>query len=200
MRRKSGNKEQNIAKAAIKVFAKDGFHGAKISRIAKEAGVATGSVYLYFTNKDAILHYLFARLWKELHATFDETVRRPDLSAREKMEEIIDGLLDQFERDPSLALLFVNEQHLLLRQESGEFMQYYVDFLQLGERVVREGMRRGEFRNDVNARVFTNLVFGASRQLLHQWARAPRQFPIDTVREEIKDVFLRGLLPGAPSD
>ncbi|MCB2203529.1 TetR/AcrR family transcriptional regulator [bacterium] len=195
MRRKSGEKDKRIARAAIKVFAKDGFHGAKISRIAREAGVATGSVYLYFKNKDAILHHLFAQLWQELHAAFDELAHRSDLTARGKVEQIIDSMFDQFGQDASLALLFVNEQHQLLRQDSGEFMQYYVDFLQLGERVVREGMRQGEFRSDLDPRVFTNLVFGASRQLLHQWARAPRQFPISRVRDEIKTVFLRGILP-----
>ncbi len=194
MRQKSGDKDKRIAAAAIRVFARDGFHGAKITRIAREAGVATGSVYLYFKNKESILHHLFDALWKELHAAFDEVAHRRDLTAHEKVEEIIDRIFDQFGRDPSLALLFVNEQHQLLRQESGRFMQYYVDFLQLGERVVREGMRSGEFRSDIDARMFTNLVFGAARQLLHQWARAPRQFPLPTVRRQIKSVFLHGLL------
>lgn len=194
MRRKSGDKEKSIANAAIKVFARDGFHGAKITRIAEEAGVATGSVYLYFKNKESILQHLFTQLWQELHVAFDEAVRREDLSARERIEEIIDRLFDQFSRNPSLALLFVNEQHQLLRQGTGEFMQYYVDFLQLGERVVQEGIRNREFRRDIDARIFTNLVFGAIRQLLHQWARAPRQFPLNTIRREIKAVFLTGLL------
>ncbi|MDT8323421.1 MAG: TetR/AcrR family transcriptional regulator [Bacteroidota bacterium] len=194
MRQKTGDKDKRIAAAAIQVFARDGFHGAKITRIAREAGVATGSVYLYFRNKESILHHLFDTLWRELHAAFNEITRREDLTARDKVEEIIDRLFDQFGRNPSLALLFVNEQPQLLRQEAGTFMQYYVDFLQLGERVVREGMRSGEFRSDVDARIFTNLVFGAARQLLHQWARAPRQFPLTTVRREIKTVFLEGLL------
>lgn len=193
MRRKTGDKERRIAEAAVQVFARDGFHGAKITRIAKEAGVATGSVYLYFRNKESILHHLFARLWRELHTAFAE-VYNADLSARAKVEEIIDRLLDQFEKNPSLALLFVNEQHQLLRDGTGEFMQYYVDFLQLGERIVREGMRSEEFRSDTDARIFTNLVFGGVRQLLHQWARAPRQFPLQSVRSEIKRIILHGLL------
>jgi TetR/AcrR family fatty acid metabolism transcriptional regulator len=198
MRRRSGDKERKILNAATKVFARDGFHGAKISRIASEAGVATGSVYLYFRNKESILHQLFARLWRQLHEEFEGVVHQPALEPREKVEQIIDRILDQFSKDPSLALLFVNEQHQLLRQGTGEFMQYYVDFLQLGERVVREGIARGDFRSEIDPRIFTNLVFGATRQLLHQWARAPRQFPLDTVRHEIKSVFLNGLLSPSP--
>lgn len=194
MRRKSGDKAKRIANAAIQVFARDGFHGAKITRIAKEAGVATGSVYLYFRNKESILHHLFAQMWQELHEAFDATTYSTELTPRQKVEEIIDRLLDQFAREPSLALLFVNEQNQLLRESSGRFVQYYVDFLQLGERVVREGMRSGDFRSDVDARIFTNLVFGGVRQLLHQWARAPRQFPMPSVRTEIKRIILFGLL------
>ena len=194
MRRKSGDKEKRIADAAIRVFGRDGYHGAKITRIAEEAGVATGSVYLYFRNKQSILQYLFAKLWKELHVGFAYVAQQADLDPRTKVELIIDGILDQFEKNPSLALLFVNEQTQLLRDGTGEFMQYYVDFLQLGERVVRDGIRNGVFRPDVDPRIFTNLVFGATRQLLHQWARAPRQFPLDTVRREIKAVFFGGLL------
>jgi TetR/AcrR family fatty acid metabolism transcriptional regulator len=86
MRRKSGDKEKSIANAAIKVFARDGFHGAKITRIAEEAGVATGSVYLYFKNKESILKHLFSQLWQELHEAFDIAVHRTDLSAQGKSQ------------------------------------------------------------------------------------------------------------------
>lgn len=194
MRKKTGDKEARIARAAIKVFARDGFHGAKISKIAEEAGVATGSVYLYFKNKESILQHLFASLWQDLHVAFESVAHSTDLDPRAKVEQIIDRLFDQFARNPSLALLFVNEQHHLLRDGTGEFIQYYVDFLSMGEDIVREGARAGVFNPHLNARIFTNLFFGATRQLLHQWARAPRQFPLNTIRHEIKAVFLHGLL------
>ncbi|MFZ1729339.1 MAG: TetR/AcrR family transcriptional regulator [Bacteroidota bacterium] len=195
MRTRSGDKERSIANAAVKVFARDGFHGAKISRIAEEAGVATGSVYLYFKNKESILHHLFSRLWQAMHVAFQGLLKRDDLNSREKVEELIDNMFDLFAQNPPLALLFVNEQHHLLRQGTGDFMQYYVEFLRMGEQVVRDGIRKGEFTSSVDPRVFTNFVFGGIRQMLHQWARAPRQFPLISIRRDIKDITMFGLLP-----
>lgn len=195
MRTRSGDKEKSIANAAVKVFARDGFHGAKIIRIAEEAGVATGSVYLYFKNKDSILHHLFSRLWKAMHVAFQELLKRDDLSARQKVEELFDAIFDLFAENPPLALLFVNEQQHLLRQGTGDFMQYYVEFLRMGEQVVRDGIRKGEFSSSVDPRGFTNFVFGGIRQLLHQWARAPRQFPMTNLRKDIKEITMFGLLP-----
>ncbi len=195
MRTRSGDKEKSIANAAVKVFARDGFHGAKITRIAEEAGVATGSVYLYFKNKESILHHLFSKLWLAMHVSFEDLLKRDDLSAREKIEELFDSLFSLFAQNPPLALLFVNEQPYLLREGTGVFMQYYVEFLRMGEQVVRDGIKKGEFNPNVDPRSFTNFVFGGIRQLLHQWARAPRQFPMSAVLRDIKEVTMFGLLP-----
>ncbi len=195
MRTRSGDKEKSIANAAVKVFARDGFHGAKITRIAEEAGVATGSVYLYFKNKESILHHLFSKLWHAMHVSFEDLLKREDLSAREKIEELFDSIFNLFSQNPPLALLFVNEQHHLLREGTGDFMQYYVEFLRMGEQLVRDGIKRGEFNASVDPRSFTNFVFGGIRQLLHQWARAPRQFPLNTIRRDIKEITMFGLLP-----
>jgi TetR/AcrR family fatty acid metabolism transcriptional regulator len=195
MRTKSGDKKRSIANAAMKVFARDGYHGAKISRIAVEAGVGTGSVYLYFRNKESILHHLFTQIWREMNGSFSALLKRGDLGAREKVEELIDSIFGLFSPNPSLALLFVNEQPQLLRDGSGVFMHQYIEFLRMGEQVIRDGIRNGEFNPDIDARNFTNFVFGGIRQILHQWARAPRQFPLNTVRKNVKDITLFGLLP-----
>jgi TetR/AcrR family transcriptional regulator, fatty acid metabolism regulator protein len=194
MRTKSGNKERAIAEAAVKVFARDGFHGAKISRIAKEANVATGSVYLYFRNKQSILQHLFIEIWQRIHDQLLAVVSRPDSSPREKLEDFIDRILALFSKSPNLALVFVNEQHHLVREGSGEFMQYYEDFLALGEEVVREGVRTGEFRNDIDPRIISNFVFGGLRQLLQQWARSPKDFRIGAIRQVIKTMTVNGLV------
>lgn len=197
MRTKTGDKERSIADAAVKVFARDGYHGAKITSIAREAGVATGSVYLYFRNKESILHHLFTMLWRGMNGSFAGLLLRVDLDAREKVEALIDSIFGLFSPNPSLALLFVNEQPQLLRDGSGEFMHYYIEFLRMGEQLIRDGIRRGEFNPDIDARNFVNFVFGGIRQMLHQWARAPRQFPLATVRGTVKDIVMFGLLPRA---
>lgn len=194
MRRRSGNKSQDITNAAVKVFARDGFHGAKITRIAQEAGVATGSVYLYFRNKESILHHLFNEIWQRIRDQLAIVISRRDTTPREKVEEIIDRVVMLFSKNPDLALVFVNEQHHLVRKGSAEFMRYYEDFLKLGEDVVREGIRRGEFRPEIDPRVASNFVFGGLYQLLQRWAISQGEFPLITIRRGIRAIAVSGLM------
>lgn len=194
MRTKSGNKDRDIANAAIKVFARDGFHGARITRIAEEAGVATGSVYLYFKNKESILHHLFFEIWQRIRDQFMGVVSRADITPREKLEELVDRIFALFSRNPSLALVFVNEQHHLVREGTAEFMKYYEDFLKLTEDVIRDGVKKGQFRKDVDARVFSNFVFGGMRQLLQHWARSQKEFPLNSIRQGIRIIAIQGIL------
>ncbi len=200
MRKRSGNKERDIANAAVKVFARDGFHGAKITRIAKEAGVATGSVYLYFHNKESILHHLFIEIWQRIRDQLAIVASRTETSPRDKVEEIIDRVFMLFSKNPDLALVFVNEQHHLVREGTADFMKYYEDFLKLGEEVVREGIRIGQFRPEIDPRVASNFVFGGLRQLLQRWAISKGDFPLITIRRAIKTIAISGLLKQPDSD
>ena len=194
MRTRSGNKERDIANAAIKVFARDGFHGAKITKIAAEAGVATGSVYLYFHNKESILHHLFNEIWQRIRDQLLSVVSRSDTTPKDKLEDIFNRIFALFSKNPDLALVFVNEQHHLIREGTGEFMRYYEDFLKLGEEVVRDGIRLGQFRDDIEPRVFSNFVFGGIRQLLQLWAHSQKDFSLTAIRQAIKTVAVGGIL------
>jgi len=199
MRSRTGNKEKSIADAAVSVFARDGFHGARIASIAKEAGVATGSVYLYFRNKESILHHLFHQIWQRIRDQLVLVVNKSDKTPKEKVEDIVDRLFALFSRDPALAQVFVNEHYLLLREGTGAFVKYYEDFLLMGEEVVRDGIRQGQFRADIDPRIYSNFVFGGIRQLLQFWARAPREYSFNSIRQRIKTIALNGLLPQSDS-
>jgi len=74
MRVKEGNKERDIIVAAVKIFASMGYHNAKISKIAETAGVATGSVYVYFKNKEDVLLKIFSDLWNKMYDELDEKI------------------------------------------------------------------------------------------------------------------------------
>ncbi len=195
MRKRTGEKQKRIAEAAIRVFARDGYHAAMISRIADEAGVATGSVYLYFDGKESILHHLFSQLWQGLHEMFEQVVNDRNLDEAEKIEALIEGVFSTFARDPSLAQVFVAEQQHLVRDGTGDFMRFYEEFLTLGEQVFQRGIESGLFRSDLSPHVFTHVVFGAIRQLLNQWVRTPRAFPLSTLRVELQGMLMRGVRP-----
>ncbi|MGE5499441.1 MAG: TetR/AcrR family transcriptional regulator, partial [Syntrophothermus sp.] len=114
MRTKEGNKEQDILESAIKIFAETGYHNAKIHKIAETAGVATGSVYVYYKNKEAILLTIFEKLWEKLFFELNTLVQKDEASPVEKLDGMIDLLFDVFIQNPSMALVFVNEQNHLL--------------------------------------------------------------------------------------
>jgi len=105
MRVKEGNKEKDILEAAIKVFAEYGYHVAKISKIAEIANVATGSVYVYFKNKEDILLKIFANLWFELHKEFELLYKNSLLSQTEKLDGMIDLIFDVLTANRLLAIV-----------------------------------------------------------------------------------------------
>ena len=193
MRRKSEDKRRRIAEAAVRVFARDGFHKAMISRIADEAGVGTGSVYLYFEGKEDILQHLLSGLWERLHQMFERVVNDDGLDPGEKIEALIDGVFFIFERDPSLAQIFVHEQPRLVRDGTGGFMAFYEEFLAMGAGVFKEGIDSGSFKPSLDPSVFTYVVLGALRQLLNQWARAPRDLPLETLQVQLKGIIMGGV-------
>lgn len=193
MRIKEGNKEQDIIEAAVKVFAEVGFHHAKISKVAETAGVATGSVYVYYKNKDDLLIKIFENLWGKLVNDFKELTANTSLSPLEKINSMIDMVLDVFTENPSLALVFVNEHHNLRNNNLKTISRYYEKFLDEGEKVVREGIENGDFSSQINIKIFRYYIFGAIRNLLQQWANNPKSFPLEQIRQNIKFLMSNGI-------
>jgi TetR/AcrR family transcriptional regulator, fatty acid metabolism regulator protein len=194
MRTRSGNKEQRILEAAVTVFAQDGYHRSKISVIAEEAGVAIGSVYVYFKNKEAILQRIFADLWTHFSTELEIRYHRKDLNSIEKLDAMIDLVFDEFIHNPDLGIVFVNEQNYLLQKSRSGFEQYYEAFLELGSQIVQDGMKKGLFRKDVDLLVLRHFTFGGIRHLIHLWARDPKHFSLPDIRASIKNLVKNSIL------
>jgi TetR/AcrR family transcriptional regulator, fatty acid metabolism regulator protein len=194
MRTKEGNKETDILEAAIKVFAEDGYHKAKIHKIADAAGVATGSVYVYYKNKETILRKIFEDVWEKLYSETKASIDNPQMSPVEKFDSLIDILFDTFIENPSLALVFVNEQNHLLQNGTEYFTAYYEKFLSLGEEIVKEGLKSKVFNPAINVKILRSYIFGGIRNLLHQWAYDPKSFPLTLIRQNVKYLSKNGML------
>ena len=194
MRTKEGNKERDILSAAIKVFAQQGYHGAKISKIAEVAGVATGSVYLYFRNKSDILRTIFDNIWQQLANGFENIILQEDLDPINKLDGMIDLYFTVFMSDPAFALVFVNEQNHLLRDEQADFTINYEQFLDYAERVLVEGIQAGVFYPNLDLRVIRIFVLGGLRQLIQQWANDPDSFSVENMHQFVKFLIKKGLL------
>jgi len=193
MRVREGAKEQSILDAAVKVFAQRGYHQAKIAAIAERAGVATGSVYLYFRNKEEILTTLFDRLWTGVLSGAADQAARKDLSPEEKLMAVVDLVFDAFHRNPALATVFVNEQHSLLNRRRGEVVARYGDFLELAERIIREGVRAQKFRGDIDLSLLRHFLLGGLRSLLRLWGQEPGVYPLEKIRTNVKQLIMHGL-------
>src|SRR5215208_2450328 len=168
-RRASANgKYEAILRAAIKVFARSGFFNAKVQDVAKEAGVADGTVYLYFKNKDDILVSIFNHVTE--HALNQGRVTLGEIEDPvEKLKRIVESHLEMYARDRDLAVVFQVEL-----RSSTKFMEQFsatkvTDYLDLISSVIAEGQKHGVFRKDLNAKLTAKFLFGALEEMVTNW-------------------------------
>jgi TetR/AcrR family fatty acid metabolism transcriptional regulator len=161
-------KRERILRAAVRVFARHGFYVSRVSQIAKAAGVADGTIYLYFRNKDDILISIFEdRIDALSTAVEQETAEVADPA--EKLRRIIDLQLGIVRRHRDLAeVITINlrQSNRFLKQYAAPKFNRYLDLI---ARVVEEGQGRGIFREDVSPRVFACALFGALDGLTLTW-------------------------------
>jgi TetR/AcrR family fatty acid metabolism transcriptional regulator len=194
MRLKEGNKKDAILRAAVKSFAKHGYHNAKVAKIAEAAGVATGSVYVYFEDKEDLLVNIFDELWKTLYMEFEKLNADKRQGASRKIEAMLDIVLDHFISDADLAKVYVNEQNYLQYGKPEKFTEYYDKFWKLGEKIFREGKRKGNISQEVDVKVVRYFIIGAIRNLLNQWANDPKSFSLNKIKKNVKVGLKQGFL------
>ena len=192
-KRKDNEKHHRIIEAATKVFAKNGFYQSKIAQIAKEAGVADGTIYIYFENKDDILISLFEEQMKAVLDNMALQITKID-DPTEKLEIFASTHLDLIEKNKDMAEIIQVE----LRQ-SGKFMKEYknerfLEYLDIIGDIIIEGQKRGLFRKDVIPGVAKRAFFGALDEVSRFWVLSSRrQYDIRIVAKQISGFFLNGI-------
>lgn len=191
---KGADKRERILKAAIKVFARKGFYATRVSEIAKAAGVADGTIYLYFRNKDDVLVSVFESRITRLVEVLREVVESEG-SFEERFVRLVELQLGLLEGRRDLAeVVTVN-----LRQSSKLLKQYaaplFVQYLDVIAGLVAEGQQRGAVRADVNPRIVARSLWGALDGVAVTWAIGggePGQ--LKRAAQQVSAVFLAGLL------
>ena len=152
--------------AAVRVFARSGFHGARVGDVAAEAGVAHGLVYHYFSSKDELLETIFRETWSALLAAMQEVEESSD-PAREQLRKVGAIVLRTWTRDPDLVRVLVNEvtRGPQLHREIAEIRQAFEAI----ERIVRAGQARGELRAGLDPRLAAVVFYGALEEILTGW-------------------------------
>ena len=192
---RGGEKRERILSAATKVFARKGFFATRVSEVAKAAGVADGTIYLYFKNKDDLLVSLFEDRVELLLATLSrELLLRPTAQAR--LRCIIELQLGLLEGERDLAeVITVNlrQSPRLMKQYAAPKFGLYLDTIAA---VIAEGQKAGAFRGDVSPNVVARAVFGALDGVTMTWALGKADpGGLSRAAPQIADVLLRGLEP-----
>ena len=187
-----GDKRAAILRAAISVFARCGYFNSKVADIAREAGVADGTVYLYFKSKEEILHSIFDRSVEEaLGAARKRVARLSD--PREKLRQIAHMHLERLGADRDLAVVFQVEL-----RGSTKFMEEFsaagfAEYLALIRSTFEEGQRAGLFRADLNASVVAKVLFGALDEMATNWILSKRRYKLAPMADQVLDIFLNGV-------
>ncbi len=162
----AADKRRLILDAAVRVFARSGYHGARVGDIAEEAGVAHGLLYHYFSSKEEVLATVFRENWRALLETLHR-VEADDEPADEKLRGVTKVILRSWRNDPDLVRVMVREV------ARSPHLQAQVDevrevFLVL-QRIVEEGQAKGVFRRDLDARLASWIIYGGLEEILTGW-------------------------------
>jgi TetR/AcrR family transcriptional regulator, fatty acid metabolism regulator protein len=163
------DKRRLILDAAVRVFARQGFHTCRVSDIADEAGVAYGLVYHYFQSKDQVLDTLFLERWDVLLEAIRETDGRQDLPAREKLRAIASFIVDSYRHDPDLMKVIIVEVTRAANSFGAAHLGRIAEAYRLIRGIVEGAQRTGEFRRDITAEFAALAFYGAIEQVLTGW-------------------------------
>ena len=186
------DKREAILRAAIKVFAGKGFFNSKVADIAKEAGIADGTVYLYFKSKDDILHSIFDRAMAEFISEGKREIAEIN-RADEKLRRIAELHLEKLGADRNLAIVFQVEL-----RGSTKFMQEFsaaafAEYLDLIHQAIKDGQQEGIFRKDLNATVCSKIFFGALDEMVTNWILSKKNYALAPLADEVLKVLFGGI-------
>lgn len=187
------DKREAILRAAIKTFAGKGFFNSKVADIAKEAGVADGTVYLYFKNKDDILHSVFDRAMEEFIAEGKKELDALD-DPKEKLRRIAELHLERLGADRDMAIVFQVEL-----RGSTKFMQEFSaagfsEYLNIIQQIITEAQEKGVFRKDLKPIVCAKILYGALDEMVTNWILSKNSYPLAPMADEVLKVFFGGVL------
>jgi TetR/AcrR family fatty acid metabolism transcriptional regulator len=187
-------KRDAILRAAIDVFAERGYFNAQVADVARAAGVAAGTVYLYFKNKDDLLVSIFDRSMRD--GLTHSRAQVADLrDPRERLLRLARGHLARLGQDRNLAVVFQVE----LRQ-STKFMERFSstllrDYLGLIREAIADGQREGLFRTDIRPTVAAKMLFGALDEMATNWILSRRRYSLENDADAVVDLFINGVRP-----
>lgn len=196
-RNRGAEKRERILQSAIKVFARKGFYNTRVSEIARTAGVADGTIYLYFKNKDDILISIFTDRIGKLNDEMERQLATLE-TAGEKIQRIVSiqlGLLRGHKDLAEVITINLRQSNRFLKQYAAPGFNRYLDII---AGVIQGGQEEGDFRKDISPRVAACSLFGALDGLTLTWVLGSRDADrLARAGQQVAGVFIEGLKTSA---
>ncbi len=191
MRKNRSEKYHKILTSAGAVFAEFGFHKSTISQIATNAGVADGTLYLYFKNKDDILYQFISfkteLVFKKMHAAVED-----GKTAEAKLRNLIRCHLAEFQNDKHMAVIFQSEVRYLrdIEPQIKNISKMYLDLL---SEIIEQGQIEGSMRQDLFVGLVKRFILGAVEGVISTWVSAQGRYDLVSMADPLVDLYLTGL-------
>jgi len=184
-------KFKQIIEAAVVVIAENGYHQAQVSKIAKQAGVADGTIYLYFKNKEDILISLFREKMGSFVGKIQKEIEGIS-SPSEKLYVMIEKHFQLLAADRHLAIvtqLELRQSNKEIRQRINEVLKEY---LKVVESILVEGIKKGEFRKDLDIRLARQMVFGTIDETVTTWVMNEQKYDLVALAKPVHQLLTEG--------
>ena len=194
MSNKKQDKRNRIIEAAIVKIAEKGYHSARMSDIAKKAGVADGTIYNYFQNKEHLLLSIFEDKMTELIQIAREEVESQG-DPLNKFEAFVRMHFVHLQQNPELAQVFQVELRQSHRFFHGYRLEKLFEYLGILGKVIREGQKKGLFNSEIDANILQWSIFGTLDELSMNWVLSDKQWPqrLDEIPKQVVQMFVKGI-------
>ena len=187
------SKRERILRAAVDVFAEHGYFNAKVAQIAKSAGVADGTIYLYFNGKEDLLITIFREHTRNYIETLEH--RMADVErAEDRLRTAVRHHLETLGRDRALAVVSQVELRHSLKFLSLFSQQEVADYLGVIRKIVEHGQDSGAFRRNVHPQLAAKAMFGVLDEMVTSWMLSEKDYDLAAQSEQVADLILTGLL------
>ena len=189
----STDKREAILRAGVKVFAEKGYFNAKVADVARAAGIADGTVYLYFKSKEEILHSIFDQAMEKFIAEGKRELAKID-SPVDRLRKVAELHLKRLSEDRDLAIVFQVEL-----RGSTKFMEEFSatgfhEYLEIIRKAIDEGQKAGLFRSDIKSVICAKVLYGALDEMVTNWILSKKAYPLAPMADEVLKIFSRGVM------
>lgn len=191
--KKNRPKYNQIVEAAVEVIAENGYHASRVSNIASRAGVADGTIYLYFENKEDILISVFKEKMGAFIKQVENSISEQE-SASDKLFTLIQSHFSQLNKNRNLAIvtqLELRQSKTELRKEINIVLKSYLEII---DSIVHLGIENKQFRNDINPKLIRQMIFGTLDETVTSWVMKSHRYNLVDQAQDVHKLLINGLI------